>query len=75
MPKISRLSSKELAKILEKLGFEQTRQRGSHIRFVHPDGRKTTVPSHSGIEIGPGLLNKIIKKDLLISREEFEKLL
>lgn len=74
MAKLALLSPKELAKILEKLGFEQTRQRGSHVRFVHPDGRKTTVPFHAGREIGPGLLNKIMKKDLQITREEFEKL-
>lgn len=43
--------------------------------FVHSDGRKTTIPHHSNEEIGPGLLNKIIKKDLQISREEFEELL
>jgi predicted RNA binding protein YcfA (HicA-like mRNA interferase family) len=75
LPKLSLLSPQELIKILEKLGFQRTRQKGSHLRFAHPDGRKTTVPLHSGREIGPGLLNKIIKKDLLITREEFEKLL
>ena len=26
--------------------FERIRQQGSHIRFVHPDGRKTTIPDH-----------------------------
>jgi len=41
--------------------------------FKHPDGRKTTIPVHSGEEIGPGLLNKIIKKDLLLTREAFIK--
>lgn len=74
MAKLALLSPKELVKILEKLGFERTRQKGSHVRFVHPDGRKTTVPFHVGREIGPGLLNKTIKKDLQITREEFEKL-
>ena len=43
--------------------------------YKHPDGRKTTIPHHAGEEIGTGLLTKIIKKDLQISREEFEKLL
>lgn len=42
--------------------------------FKHPDGRKTTIPHHSGEEIGPGLLSKIIKRDLRISREEFFRL-
>lgn len=74
MAKLKRLSPTELVKILEKLGFQRTHQKGSHLRLVHPDGRKTTVPLHAGREIGPGLLNKIIKKDLLVTREEFEKL-
>lgn len=39
--------------------------------YKHPDGRKTTIPNHAGEEIGPGLLNKIIKKDLQINREKF----
>ena len=43
--------------------------------FEHPDGRTTVIPNHPGEDIGIGLLNKIIKKDLCISREEFEKLL
>jgi len=41
--------------------------------YKHPDGRRTTIPHHSGEEIGPGLLNKIIKKDLMITRKEFFK--
>ena len=39
--------------------------------YHHPDGRKTVIPHHAGEEIGPGLLNKIIKKELNITREEF----
>ncbi|MEK6826465.1 MAG: type II toxin-antitoxin system HicA family toxin [Nanoarchaeota archaeon] len=43
--------------------------------YKHPDGRKTTIPHHSREEIGPGLLNKIIKKDLKVTREEFQRYL
>ncbi len=68
------LTGKELGKIIEKLGFKFDHQVGSHLVYKHPDGRKTTIPHHAGEEIGPGLLNKIIKKDLKISREEFMKL-
>lgn len=65
---------REVTKALEKLGFTKVRQRGSHIRFVHEDGRKTTVPDHSGEPIGPGLLNKIMK-DIRVEKEEFEEVL
>jgi len=75
MAKLPLLSANELIKILTKIGFKVIRQSGSHV-FLRQDNRKTTViPNHSGEKIGRGLLNKIIKKDMQISREEFEKLL
>ena len=67
------LSGKELGKIVQKFGFVYSHTTGSHMVFKHPDGRKTTIPHHANEEIGPGLLNKIIKKDLGLSREEFLK--
>ena len=41
--------------------------------FEHPDGRTTVIPNHPSEKIDRGLLNKIIKHDLQISREEFLK--
>ena len=73
MAKLPRLTGKELGKIVEKIGFEFDHQTGSHLVYKHPDGRRTTIPHHSGEEIGPGLLNKIIKHDLLMTRKEFMK--
>lgn len=73
MSKLPLLKPKEFFKILEKLGFQLIRQRGSHVFFRHPDGRTTTVPNHPGEDIDRGLLNKIIKKDLGLEREEFLK--
>ncbi len=74
MPKLPNLKATELAKILRNIGFEFIRQEGSHMFFRHSDGRTTVVPNHPAEDIGPGLLLKIIKKDLKISREDFEKL-
>lgn len=71
MAKVPLLSAKECFKVLEKLGFVKIRQEGSHVFFRHPDGRTTIIPNHSGEDLDRGLLNKIIKKDLQISREEF----
>jgi len=73
MAKLPLLSAKEIIKILNKLGFRFIRQEGSHMFFEHPDKRTTIIPNHPGQDIGRGLLNKIIKQDLQISREEFEK--
>ena len=73
MPKLPIISGKGLVKFFLKLNYEEDHQTGGHMIFKHPDGRKTSIPHHSGEEIGPGLLNKIIKKDLRITREEFLK--
>ena len=71
MSKLPRLTGKQLAKIVERFGFIYSHTTGSHMVYKHSDGRRATIPHHSGEEIGPGLLNKIIKRDLGISREEF----
>ena len=73
MSKLPLMSANELAKILKKLGFEFKRQQGSHMFFEHKDGRTTVIPNHPGEDIDRGLLNKIIKHDIQISREEFLK--
>ncbi len=75
MTKLPLLSARELSKILRKLDFKFKRQQGSHMFFEHPDGRTTVIPNHPSEELDRGLLNKIIKHDLQISREEFMKLL
>lgn len=71
MTRLPKLSGIELAKIVEKFGFFHIHTKGSHMIYKHHDGRKTSIPHHVGEEIGPGLLNKIIKKDIGITREEF----
>lgn len=65
------MDAREVSKILKKLGFEFKRQEGSYMFFEHEDGRTTVIPNHPGEEMDRGLLNKIIKHDLQISREEF----
>ena len=72
MPKLSPISGRKLIAILEKLGFEKIRQKGSHVRMEHTDGRKTSIPLHSGEKVGVGLLSKILR-DSGITRSEFEK--
>ena len=73
MAKLPKLTGKEVAKVVLKLGFVFDHQTGSHMIFEHPYGRKITIPHHSGEELGPGLLTKIIKHDLKITREEFSE--
>jgi predicted RNA binding protein YcfA (HicA-like mRNA interferase family) len=54
---------------LRKLGFEVLRVKGSHHYLQHPDGRSTVVPVHSGEDIGPGLLSKVLR-DTKLTRAE-----
>ena len=73
--KLPILRPEELIRVLEKLGFSSPRKsKGSHFRFKHPDGRRTTVPVHKGRDISRGLLRKILR-DMDISPEELKKLL
>ena len=44
MGKIPILKPEEVIRVLKKLGFEKETQKGSHIKFEHNDGRRTTVP-------------------------------
>ena len=70
MSKLVLISGKKFCKILEKLGFEKVYGKGSHIRFKHPDGRRTVVPVHGNEDLGKGLLSEILKQ-IQLSRDEF----
>jgi predicted RNA binding protein YcfA (HicA-like mRNA interferase family) len=72
--KLPILKALKLVQILEKIGFERIRQKGSHLFLRHPDGRTTVVPIHRGQDIPPGLMRSILN-DIELTREEFLKLL
>jgi len=63
------LKPRQVADLLEALGFAEVRQKGSHKQYRHPDGRGTTVPFHPGRDISPTLLRKIAK-DIGLSAEQ-----
>lgn len=67
------VKARDLERVARRLGFEKTRQRGSHARWKHPDGRATTIPTHGDAEIGGWLLQEILKQ-LGISESDFRKL-
>ncbi len=73
MPKLVTISGKKFCKILGALGFEKIYGRGSHIRFKHPDGRRTVVPVHGNEDLGKGLLREILNQ-IKISKEKYEEL-
>jgi predicted RNA binding protein YcfA (HicA-like mRNA interferase family) len=63
----------DLERVAKVLGFIKVRQRGSHARWKHPDGRATTIPVHSSVEIGGWLFHEILTQ-FGISGDEFERL-
>lgn len=79
MKKIPRnLTGKDLIKALKTLGYEQSRQVGSHIRLTtnKKGSHHITVPSHDPIKIGT--LSNILKDIALhfkISKEELINLI
>lgn len=70
MTRLPIIKSDELIRVLKRHGFKPVRQRGSHLRLRHEDGRVVTVPVHQGQSIGRGLLRKILR-DVGWTPEEF----
>ena len=70
MGKLPVLKPREVVTRLEKLGFDEIRQRGSHKQFRHADGRGTTVPFYPSRNISPILLRQIAR-DIGMTAEDF----
>ena len=67
MPKLRRLSGKDIVKILESLGFSVVRIRGSHYimrRVIDGQTQTVNVPVHGNKELATGMLKRLYR-DLL----------
>lgn len=74
MSELPRISGRKVVKALTKIGYEQDRQRGSHIilRQTASPHRRVTVPDHR--EIAKGTLRAIIR-GIGLTVDEFKDLL
>ena len=74
MSVLPRISGREVVKALTRIGYEQDRQRGSHIilRQSSYPHRRITVPDHK--EIAKGTLQAVIRETGL-TVDEFKALL
>jgi predicted RNA binding protein YcfA (HicA-like mRNA interferase family) len=75
LPELRRVSGREAIRALEKLGFEQVRQRGSHVilKKQTPEGDVgCVVPLHR--ELAIGTLRGILKQAGVTPDEFMEKL-
>ena len=65
--------ARELEKVAKKLGFKKARQKASHARWKHLDGRATTIPTHGKAEIGDWLFKEILRQ-LEITEDDFNRI-
>jgi predicted RNA binding protein YcfA (HicA-like mRNA interferase family) len=72
--RLPRVSSSELSRILEKLGFKLARQSGSHRILKNSEGRRVTLPCHGGRILHPKVLKSILA-DADLTAEALRELL
>jgi predicted RNA binding protein YcfA (HicA-like mRNA interferase family) len=61
-----------MEKLLLLLGFEKTRQKGSHVFYRHPDGRSTTVPHHKARVLARPLIREILR-EIEVTVDDYNK--
>ena len=61
MPKLPRVTAREIIAVLEKSGFLLVRQSGSHKIYKNVAGNRVTVPFHAQKVLHPKLLRSILR--------------
>lgn len=75
MPKLPRVTAKQMLRALRRDGWEVQSSVGSHLQIVHPSKPgKVTVPMHAGDVIGPKLVKNILSQAQL-TVDELRRLL
>ena len=72
--KLPRINAADAIRVLEKAGFFLARQSGSHKIYKNVEGKRATVPFHSGKELHPKILKSILR-DADLTVEEFLELM
>lgn len=61
-PKLPTYTSGELIRILERDGFRQVGQEGSHVKMRNSTSITIIVPVHRGKDLKPGLVLAVLKR-------------
>jgi predicted RNA binding protein YcfA (HicA-like mRNA interferase family) len=72
--KLPRITAADTIKALEKAGFFFSRQSGSHKIYKNKEGKRVTVPYHSGKILHPKIF-KTILRDADLTIEKFKELI
>ena len=72
MSKLKIITSTQMCKLLESLGFSLVRQKGSHRFYQHTDGRTTVIPMHTG-DLDRSLIRRMLN-DMDLSIDEYNEL-
>ena len=48
--KLPLLSGREVINVLQRIGFIEIHRKGSHVKMMHPDGRKIIFPYHNPVD-------------------------
>ena len=74
MPKLPRLTARQIVAVLGKAGFALARQSGSHMIYKNSAGKRATIPYHASKILHPKVLKSILR-DAEISVERLNDLL
>jgi predicted RNA binding protein YcfA (HicA-like mRNA interferase family) len=74
MPKLPRVTARQIVRALEKAGFSLARQSGSHMIYKNAEGKRVTVPFHASKTLHPKILKSILR-DADLRIEDLEKLM
>jgi len=67
--RLPRVTANEVIRVVESIGFFLARKSGSHMIFKNDQGKRVTIPYHSGKTLHPKLLQNILKDaDLTIAK-------
>jgi len=73
-PRLPRVTAAQIVRVLEKQGFQLSRQSGSHRIYKNEAGKRVTVPYHSGKILHPKVLKSILR-DADLTVKQFRQLL
>ncbi len=74
MPRLPRLTAREIIVALEKTGFSLARQSRSHMIYKNSAGKRVTVPFHGAKILHPKIVKSILR-DAGLTTEQLQAFL